>query len=218
MDKIQLLYQAPSADLLSSKAQALEDEMMKRRSVRAFAPTEVPQEVVERLIRIAASAPSGANKQPWHFVAVRSQDLKDQIKEAAEAEEYTNYHGRMSPEWLEDLKQFETDWHKPFLSIAPWLIVVFKKSYELDEQDQKHKNYYVNESVGISLGFLLMAIHQVGLTALTHTPSPMNFLEKLLQRPSNEKAYMLIPVGYPQEPVEVPNIKKKTLAEIAEFK
>ncbi len=218
MDKIIIPYQAPSAGRLSAQARELTDQMVRRRSVRAFSSKDVPEKVIQHLIQIAGSAPSGANKQPWHFVAVRNHELKEQIRNAAEKEEYLNYHGRMSPEWLEDLKQFETDWHKPFLTIAPWLIVVFKKSYEFDDKKQKHKNYYVNESVGIAVGFLLMAIHQVGLTALTHTPSPMNFLEQLLDRPKNEKAYMLIPVGYPSEPIEVPNISKKSLEEILTIK
>ena len=174
-------------------------------------------EVMENIIMTAATAPSGAHKQPWSFCLVSDPALKSKIRQAAEAEEYENYHGRMSEEWLADLQPFATDWHKPFLEIAPYLIVVFKKAYDLDEDGQKHKNYYVNESVGIAAGFLLAAIHNAGLVALTHTPSPMNFLQAILERPGNERPFLLIPVGYPAEEAEVPELKRKKKEEVLSF-
>jgi nitroreductase len=171
-------------------------------------------EVIENIIKTASSAPSGAHKQPWTFCVVRNPDIKKQIRTAAEKEEYINDNGRMSEEWLDDLKVFGTDWHKPFLEIAPYLIIVFKKAYDLNDNGEKLKNYYVNESVGIACGFLISAIHQAGLITLTHTPSPMNFLEKILNRPKNERAFLLLPVGYPAENAEVPVLKRKDLEEV----
>lgn len=182
--------------------------MNKRRTVRDFSSREVSAELLENIIMTASTAPSGAHKQPWTFCVVRDKDLKKQIRIAAEKEEYKNYHGRMSEEWLNDLAYLGTDWHKPFLEEAPALIVVFKHSYELLNTTKK-TNYYVSESVGIACGFLLEAIHYCGLAALTHTPSPMNFLIKLLKRPPNEKPYLLIPVGYPAENAKVPDLKRK---------
>lgn len=191
--------------------------MDKRRSLRDFSDKAVPREVIENIIKTASSAPSGAHKQPWTFCAISNAEIKKAIKEAAEEEEYTNYNGRMSDDWLEDLAPFGTDWHKPFLEIAPWLIIVFKKAYDLDEEGKKTKNYYVNESVGLAAGFLLAAIHQAGLVSLTHTPSPMNFLQKILNRPENERAFLLIPVGYPTEDATVPQLERKGLDEVAVF-
>ncbi len=188
--------------------------MDKRRSVREFSDKPVPMAVIENIIKTASSAPSGAHKQPWTFCVVSSRKIKQQIREAAEKEEFTNYNGRMSEEWLEDLKVFGTDWHKPFLETAPYLIIVFKKAYDFDKNGEKSKNYYVNESVGIACGFLISAIHHAGLITLTHTPSPMNFLEKILERPKNERAFLLLPVGYPVENAEVPNLKRKGLEEV----
>ncbi len=179
-----------------------------RRTVRAFSDKAVSQELIENVVMAASTAPSGAHKQPWIFCAVSNQDIKSEIRKAAEEEEYTNYHGRMGEEWLEDLLPFATDWHKPFLEIAPYLIIVFKKSYEL-VNGKKQKCYYVQESVGLACGMLLAAIHNAGLVALTHTPSPMNFLQKILNRPENEKPFLLIPVGYPAEGVQVPDIERK---------
>ena len=164
----------------------------------------------------ASSAPSGAHKQPWTFCAVSNPAIKSEIRKAAEEEEYTNYHGRMSDDWLKDLAAFGTDWNKPFLEIAPWLIIVFKKAYDL-ENGEKKKNYYVNESVGLAAGFLLTAIHQAGLVTLTHTPSPMNFLQKILNRPENERPFLLIPVGYPAENAEVPDLQRKSADEVIRF-
>ncbi len=188
--------------------------MNRRRSMRAFSSEPLPKEWIVELIKTAGTAPSGANKQPWHFCAISNPDIKRQIREAAEKEEYENYHGRMSEEWLQDLEVFETDWQKPFLEIAPWLIVVFKKSYDIDPDGSHHKNYYVNESVGLACGMLLSAIHQAGLVALTHTPSPMNFLTEIMKRPVNERPYLLIPVGKPAIPCQVPDIQRKNVEEI----
>jgi len=184
-----------------------------RRTVREFSTESIPLEVIENIIMSASTAPSGANKQPWVFCVVTNKDLKSQIRVAAEKEEYDSYHGRMPEEWLEDLSYLGTDWNKPFLEDAPALIIVFRKPYEL-ENGQKKNNYYVAESVGLACGFLLQAIHQCGLVALTHTPSPMNFLCKLLNRPENEKPFLLIPIGYPAKDVMVPDIKRKKNLEV----
>lgn len=187
-------------------------EMNTRRTLRMFSDKPVPRELIEQLLMTAGTAPSGAHKQPWTFCAVGDPQIKAQIREAAEKEEYVNYHGRMSEEWLQDLEPFGTDWNKPFLETAPWLLVIFKKSYDL-EGEEKKKNYYVNESVGIACGFLLAAIHHAGLAALTHTPSPMNFLQQILGRPDNERPFLLIPVGYPADDAVVPDLWRKTAEE-----
>lgn len=189
----------------------------RRRTVRDFSDRQVPRELIENLILSASSAPSGAHKQPWRFCAVSNPGIKKEIRKAAEKEEYESYHGRMSERWLKDLQALGTDWHKPFLEIAPWLIIVFKKAYEWGEKGEKTNNYYVNESVGLAAGFLLTAIHNAGLVALTHTPSPMNFLVKILNRPDNERPFLLIPVGYPAEEVYVPRLQRRPLEEISEF-
>ena len=208
----------PSND---EEAQTLFEEVERalstRRSLREFSDSPVPRQKIERLIALAASAPSGANKQPWHFVAVQNPEVKRQIRLAAEEEERAFYGGRASDQWLEDLKPFGTDWEKPFSETAPWLIVVFRQNYEVDEEGQKAKNYYVQESVGIACGFLIAAIHAAGLSTLTHTPSPMDFLGKILGRPDNERAFLLMPVGYAADDAQVPNISKKDLGEISDF-
>ena len=192
-------------------------ELMKsRRSVRDFSDKPVPKDIIENIIKTAASAPSGANKQPWKFVVVEDPEIKKQICIAAEAEEKEFYTHRATKEWLEDLNQFGTDWKKPFLETAPYLIIVFKEVVDTRHEEPR-KNYYVNESVGIAVGFLLTAIHHAGLVSLTHTPSPMKFLEEILKRPENERAYLLIPVGYPAEDAEVPVISKKPFSEICEM-
>ncbi len=191
--------------------------MNKRRSVRDFSSRPVKREVIENLVRTASTAPSGAHKQPWTFCVVSDKDLKRKIREAAEKEEKESYTNRMSEEWLEDLKRLQTDWKKPFLEVAPYLIIVFKKAFDLDEKGTRHTNYYVNESVGLACGFLLSAIHKAGLVALTHTPSPMNFLTKILDRPENERPYLLIPVGYPADDALVPKLQRKDLDDISVF-
>ena len=188
--------------------------MNQRRTVRDIGNRPVPKEVIEQIVMTASTAPSGAHKQPWTFCLISDPNIKRKIQLAAEEEEYRSYHDRMSQEWLDDLKAIGTDWHKPFLEQAPWLIAVFKKAYDL-EDGKKRTNYYVNESVGLACGFLIAAIHQVGLVALTHTPSPMNFLIEVLERPENERPFLLIPVGYPEEEAYVPNLKRKPLEEVA---
>lgn len=191
--------------------------MDKRRTVRDFSDKPVPKEVIEDLIKTASTAPSGAHKQPWTFCAVSNAEIKKQIRIAAEEEEYESYNGRMPEEWLKDLLPLQTDWHKEFLEIAPWLIIVFKKIYEPGDNGEKKNNYYVQESVGLAAGFLLTAIHNAGLVALTHTPSPMNFLSKILDRPAHEKPFLLIPVGYPADECLVPELTRKPINEIAAF-
>lgn len=189
--------------------------MEKRRTVRDFSDRPVPQEVIRDIIRTASTAPSGAHKQPWTFCVVSDPLLKKQIREEAEKEEYESYNGRMPEAWLADLRPLQTDWRKPFLETAPYLLVVFKKSYEKLADGRKGNVYYATESCGLACGFLLAAIHQAGLVALTHTPSPMNFLANVLNRPENEKPFLLIPVGYPAEECWVPDLKRKELEEIS---
>ncbi len=184
-----------------------------RRTVREFSNRPVPREIIERIVQAAGTAPSGANKQPWSFVAVQNPDLKRQIREAAEIEEREFYSRRASDRWLADLAHLGTDEHKPFLEIAPWLIVCFKKV----KDDDGGQMYYVDESVGLACGILLTAAHMAGLATLTHTPSPMKFLANILGRPAHERAYLLIPVGYPADGCTVPDIHRKPLHEILTF-
>ena len=187
--------------------------MAPRRTVRAFSAEPVPFELIENAVRCASLAPRGANQQPWRFVVVSDPEIKRKIREAAEAEERENYDRRFPDEWLEALQALGTDWHKEFLESAPYLIVVFRIDYGL-EDCRKIKHYYVQESVGIATGFLLAALHLAGLATLTHTPSPMGFLQKILARPANERPFVLIPVGYPAADAEVPVLAKKPLAEV----
>lgn len=196
------------------RARAFHSLMARRRSLRAFSSRSVPREIIAEAIATAGTAPSGAHKQPWTFCAVQAPAVKRAIREAAEQEEYENYNGRMSEEWLEDLQPFGTDWQKPFLEIAPWLIVVFKQSYGTTPEGARSKHYYVNESIGLATGLLLAALHTAGLVTLTHTPSPMNFLCQVLQRPANERPFLLIPTGYPTPDATVPALERKPLEEI----
>ena len=196
------------------RSEAYYQWMDQRRTLREFSDRPVPLAVIENIVMTASTAPSGAHKQPWTFAIVADPVIKAKIRQAAEQEEYENYHGRMSEEWLEDLLPFATDWHKPFLELAPYLIVVFRKAYDLLPDGTQRKNYYVQESVGIACGILLAAIHHAGLVALTHTPSPMNFLQNILQRPENERPFLLIPVGYPADDAQVPNLKRKEKADV----
>lgn len=191
--------------------------MNNRRTVRDFSDKLIPKEVIDNLILTASTAPSGAHKQPWSFCVVSDPKLKAKIRKAAEEEEYESYNSRMPPEWLADLKPLQTDWHKPFLEIAPYLIIVFKKTYDLEADGSKKTNYYVAESVGLACGFLLAAIHNAGLVALTHTPSPMNFLTRILNRPENERPFLLIPVGYSAPDTYVPKLTRKKLDEVATY-
>jgi len=203
------------------RATAFLDSMRTRRTVREFSDEPVPFELIETAIKTAATAPSGANRQPWRFVAVSNPEVKRQIREAAEEEERAFYEHRAPDEWLQALEPLGTDWHKPFIEIAPYLIVVFREDYGLestpDGKATKKKNYYVMESVGIACGLLLASLHLAGLATLTHTPSPMGFLSRILQRPKNEKPYLLIPVGYPAAGAQVPDVGKKALAEVMQF-
>lgn len=197
-----------------ARVRAFAGELSTRRSVRGFASDDVPDEVLQTAIAAAASAPSGANQQPWTFVVVRDRDVKRRIRLAAEEEEKQNYSGRMPQEWLDALAPLQTDWQKGFLEVAPALIVVFKHDYGLRDEGGQVHHYYVNESVGIACGFLLAALHLAGLSTLTHTPSPMGFLREILERPRNEKPYLLIPVGYPATDCRVPDIAKKPLGDV----
>ena len=195
--------------------------MTARRSVRHFSPEPVPLALIENAIRCASLAPSGANQQPWKFVVVQDPILKHQIREAAEAEERENYEHRMPSEWLEALAPLGTDWHKEFLEAAPFLIVMFRVDFGLKlgaESQNRIKHYYVQESVGIAAGFLLAALHMSGLATLTHTPSPMGFLASILERPKNERPFLLIPVGLPANDATVPAIGKKSLADVMEIR
>jgi nitroreductase len=196
-------------------------KMAARRSIRFLSPDPVPFELIENAIRCASLAPSGANQQPWRFVVVKDPAIKRRIREAAEAEERESYEHRMPAEWLEALAPLGTDWHKEFLETAPYLIVVFRIDFSLTQTaqgEQKRKHYYVQESVGIATGFLLAALHLSGLATLTHTPSPMGFLSEILQRPKNERPFVLIPVGLPSPEATVPAITKKDLTEVIEIK
>ena len=210
-------FEEYSESKMRSRSESFLNEIVTRRTIREFSDRIVPIDIINNCIKTAASAPSGANKQPWQFVVVKDSGIKTKIREAAEKEEKEFYGHRATKEWLEDLNQFGTDWHKPFLDIAPYLIVVFRKIYDLEDDGTQRKNYYVNESVGIASGFLLAALHHAGLTTLTHTPSPMNFLGEILNRPKNEKAFLLIPVGYPAKDAEVPDISKKPFNEISKI-
>ena len=183
-------------------------EMLNRRSIRDFSSEKIPEMVIKNVLKTAMTAPSGANKQPWKFVVVKDENIKKKIRIAAEEEEKKFYEQRATEEWLKDLNKFGTDWNKPFLENAPALIIVFRQSYD-NSGGGKRKNYYVNESVGIACGFLLMALQNAGLVSLTHTPSPMGFLERILERSKNEKAYLLIPIGFPAKNAEVPTLTKK---------
>ena len=189
----------------------------RRRTVRAFSDRPVSRETIDNLILAAGTAPSGANKQPWRFVAVRDAALKKEIRAAAEAEEREFYFRRANEHWLRDLIAVGTDEHKPFLEIAPYLIVIFAQNFGLNPDGSKFKHYYVTESVGIATGMLIAAIHDAGLVSLTHTPSPMGFLNEILHRPSHERPFLILVAGYPAEDVKVPTIEKKALDEIASF-
>jgi iodotyrosine deiodinase len=203
------------------RAREFESRMLTRRTVRKFSPQTVDRELIEAALRVASRAPSGANQQPWRFVAISAPEVKREIRVVAEKEERQNYERRFPQEWLDALAPLETDWHKEFLESAPWLIVVFRIDYGVVRGgrgiERKVKHYYVQESVGIACGFLVAALHMMGLATLTHTPSPMGFLSQLLGRPSNERPFLLLPVGFPAEDAEVPNITKRPLSESVMF-
>ena len=206
----------PEAEM-EARATAFAEELRRRRTVRDYAPDPVPRVIIERCIWAAGSAPNGANRQPWHFVAVSDPAVKRRIREAAEAEEREFYESRAPDEWLEALAPLGTDEHKPFLETAPWLIAIFAERYTVGDDGEKRKNYYVTESVGIATGMLITAFHHVGLATLTHTPSPMDFLNEILDRPENERPFLLLVVGYPAEGAEVPVIEKKPMNQIATY-
>jgi iodotyrosine deiodinase len=215
---IPLVWEKMSYEEQLANSQKYLETMKRRRTVRDYSDEPVPFALIENAIRAAGLAPSGANQQPWTFVVVSDPEVKRQIRLAAEAEEKDSYERRMSQEWLEALEPLGTDWHKPHIEQAPYLIVVFEHAYglKLDEngQEQKVKHYYVQESVGIAVGLLLSALTHAGLATLTHTPSPMGFLSKVLNRPTNERAFVLIPVGYPAPDATVPDITKKPIEQI----
>ena len=212
---IALEYERRSEEDMSSRAKLLRDDLEKRRSVRMFSSDPVPQRLIELAIESASTAPSGAHKQPWTFVAISSADIKREIREAAEEEERVNYlENRMNDEWQEALAPLGTDHHKEFLEIAPWIVVLFEQRYEQRDDGERRKNYYVKESCGIAAGFFIAALHNMGLVTLTHTPSPMVFLTKLLGRPENERPFVMFPIGYPLSGTLVPDLGRKPLDEV----
>jgi nitroreductase len=207
----------PETEMLA-RATAFAEELARRRTVRTFADRPVPQAIIEQALRAAGTAPSGANLQPWHFVAVSSAEVKREIRLAAEAEEREFYANRATPEWLEDLAPLGTDPDKPFLEEAPWLVAIFGQRYRVMPDGARRPNYYVPESVGIATGFLIAALHHAGLATLTHTPSPMGFLNRVLERPVHEKPFLLLVVGYPTDDARVPVITKKPLPDFISFR
>ncbi len=203
---------------MRERAQSFYQLMAQRRSVRHFAADAVPRELIELAIATASTSPSGAHRQPWRFVAISDPGIKHRIRLAAEAEERESYEGgRMPPDWLEALAPLGTDWRKPYLEVVPWIVVVFEELYGINPDGSRRKNYYVKESVGMACGLFIGALQNMGLAALTHTPSPMGFLSELLARPSNEKPFVLIPIGYPAHDCQVPNLKRKDPVDIADW-
>ena len=210
-------YRRYPVEEMRRRARGFRQEMERRRTVREYSDEDVPREIIEEAIRAAGRAPSGANMQPWHFAVVQSDDVKRQIREAAEEEERRFYEERATEEWLEALEPLGTDAEKPFLERAPYLIAVFAESYGMTGDGEQRKHYYVQESVGIATGILITALHHAGLATLTHTPSPMNFLSELLERPENERPFLLLVTGFPAADARVPEIGKKSLDEISTF-
>ena len=212
-----LSYEELPVDEMQRRAQEFYEHLKKRRTVRDYSQRMIPRGVIESCLKSAGTAPSGANQQPWHFVAVSDPVIKKKIREGAEKEERAFYAGRAPDGWLEALVPLGTDEHKPFLEIAPYLIVIFAKNFEVNPDGSKVKQYYVTESVGIATGMLITAVHNAGLVSLTHTPSPMNFLNEILGRPTNERPFLILVVGYPASNAVVPNINKKGLDETSSF-
>lgn len=203
---------------MDDRGRTFVEELSRRRSIREFSDDPVPRSLIQWALEAANSGPSGANRQPWHFVAVSDPDVKRRIRVAAEAEEQAFWEGGSTPEeWLDALAPFGLDWHKPFLEAAPWLIVVFKEVSGRTDSGEKQTNYYVNESVGIACGLLIAALQSMGLSTLTHTPQPMRFLNEILGRPSNERPFILFPVGYPSENCTVPVLPKKSLQDVTSW-
>lgn len=212
---VPLEFETREPQAMQGRAARFREELETRRSVRFFSDEPIPDGVLEDCIRTASSAPSGAHRQPWTFAVVRDPALKREIRLAAEEEERETYANRLTDEWREALRPLGTDWQKPFLEIAPALIVVFRQAWGTDAEGERQTNYYTQESVGIASGFLLAALHMAGLGTLTHTPSPMGFLSRVLDRPENEKAFLLIPVGYPAEDCTVPDLVRKSLDQVS---
>ncbi|MEZ5278670.1 MAG: nitroreductase family protein [Opitutaceae bacterium] len=211
-------YRRVPVSEMRETAQHLFEELSRRRSVREFSSETVPREVIESCLRTAGTAPSGANRQPWHFVVVENPDVKKRIRDAAEQEERAFYGGRAPDEWLRAVQPFGTTSEKPFLETAPVLIAVFAQSHRTEADQSQSRNYYVNESVGLAAGFLVSCLHLSGLACLVHTPSPMGFLNQILDRPKSERAYLLLVVGYPAEDVKVPALSRRPFAEIVTFR
>ena len=216
-DPIPLDFSEYPPEQMRERAAQFYERMAQRRSVRDFSDRPVPRELIEDAIRTAGTAPSGANQQPWQFVAVDNPDLKQEIREAVEEEERKTYEERMPDEWREALAPLGTDWQKPYLTTAPWIVVCFAEPYGIDENGDKQTHYYVQESVGIACGLFITALHHMGLATLTHTPAPMGFLRDILDRPDHERPYILFPVGYPAADATVPDIDKKPLDEIVQW-
>ena len=216
-DPIPLDFSEYPPEQMRERAAQFYERMAQRRSVRDFSDRPVPRELIEDAIRTAGTAPSGANQQPWQFVAVDNPDLKQEIREAVEEEEKKTYEERMPDEWREALAPLGTDWQKPYLTTAPWIVVCFAEPYGIDENGDKQTHYYVQESVGIACGLFITALHHMGLATLTHTPAPMGFLRDILDRPDHERPYILFPVGYPAADATVPDIDKKPLDEIVQW-
>jgi len=214
---IPLDFHPHAADPMHERADAYYELMNRRRSVRFFSDKPVPRHLIEQAIRTAGTAPSGAHREPWRFVAISAPALKREIRIAAEKEEYESYHGRMNQEWLDALAPIGTDWQKPFLETVPWIVVCFAELYGLDADGNRTKNYYVQESCGLACGLFIAALHNMGLATLTHTPSPMKFLGQILGRPKNEKPFILFPVGYPADDATVPDLHRKPLDEIVQW-
>ncbi|MEK6610255.1 MAG: nitroreductase family protein [Gemmatimonadota bacterium] len=214
---VSLEYARRTPDEMLERAKAFYDEMNRRRTTRHFSAEPVPRELIELAIRTAATAPSGAHQQPWTFVVVDDPEIKRKIREAAEEEERINYSGRMPPDWLEALAPLGTDEHKPHLTDAPYVVVLFEQRYGVRPDGSRRTHYYVSESCGIAAGLFVAAVHRMGLVTLTHTPSPMGFLSEILKRPSSERPYLVMPVGYPAEGARVPDITRKPLSEILKW-
>ena len=213
---VPLAWQPVAPDEMQARAESFYRLMDRRRSVREFSDRPVPRELIERAVMTASTAPSGAHRQPWRFVCVSDPAIKREIRLAAEAEERESYQGgRMPDEWLEALAPLGTDEHKPYLEIVPWLVVLFEEVHGHHDDGSARKNYYVKESAGIAAGLFIAAIHNMGLATLTHTPSPMKFLSRILGRPSNERPFVLFPIGYPAADAHVPDLRRKTLDEVA---
>ena len=211
-------YREYSEEEMRRRATEFRDEMKRRRTVRHYSERPVPRDVIEKCIEAAMTAPSGANMQPWHFVVVSDPELKLRIREKAEAEEREFYHHRAPQEWLEALEPLGTDEHKPYLEAAPYLIAIFVQRFGQLPDGRKVKHYYATESVGIAAGVLITALHNAGLVTLTHTPSPMGFLNEILERPESERAFLLLVVGYPASDAKVPTIRKEPLSDKVDFK